>query len=301
MPLPVSVSETSFNHNLPYDHSISSAFEMAFSSRIVTPSLASKMETSYRSQAKSPSRGSEEVASLFDEMPAYMMLDEPISSQHSTMVDHKWRQLPAISPGIRDQGSLPPIRAILGHALDLPFLINEHKRDISPFAIAMGEANHCRPPFPGPLSLSDKPPQSQHNVIDSQLADFSLGNPDSSPRHGFSGPAYMDEQAVASPPTSPLEEIETLPTMLENGMRMSVIDRYEELLLDVQITEFDEHGAKCRVCEKVVRLGPTNTYTLGPWDRHKKSCTGSRIRRGRGSDVSTVMSNAVGVVKADLS
>ncbi|PBK85511.1 hypothetical protein ARMGADRAFT_556988 [Armillaria gallica] len=179
---------------------------MAFSSRIATPSLASKMETSYHSQAKLPSRSSEEVASLFDEMPAYMMLEEPISSQHSTMVDHKWRQLPAISSGTRDQGPLPPIRAILGHALDLPFPINEHKREMSPFAIAMEGANHCRPPFPGPLSLSDKPTQSQHKVIDSQRADFSLGNPDSSPRHGFSEPAYMDEHAVASPPTSPLKE-----------------------------------------------------------------------------------------------
>lgn len=239
------------------------------------------------------------MASLFDEVQAYMMLEEPVSSQHSTMVDHKWRQLPAISPGTRDQGPLPPIRAILGHALDLPFPINEHKRDMSPFAIAMGGANHCRPPFPGPLSLSDKPTQSQHKDIDSQRADFSLGNPDSSPRHGFSEPAYMDEHAVASPPTSPLEEKETLPTMPENGRGISVIDRYEELLSDVQISEFDEHGAKCRVCEKVIRLGPTNTYTLGPWDRHKKSCRGSRIRRGRGFDVSTVMSNVVGVVKAE--
>ncbi|KAK0444424.1 hypothetical protein EV421DRAFT_1800987 [Armillaria borealis] len=57
----------------------------------------------------------------------------------------------------------------------------------------------------------------------------------------------------------------------------------------------------CRVCEKVVRLGPTNTYTLEPWDRHKKSCRGSRIRKGRGFDVSAVLSIIVGVVKADMS
>ncbi|KAK0435071.1 hypothetical protein EV421DRAFT_2022729 [Armillaria borealis] len=259
---------------------------MTFSSRIATPSLASKIEISYRSQEKSPSKDPEELASLVDEIPAYMMLDGPIHSQYSTMVDHRWWQLPAISPQTRDQESesLPPIRTILGHALDLPILINGHKRYISPFAIAMGGTNHCQPPFPEPLSLSDKPPQSQHNVVDSQRADIIIGTPDSSPRHRFSGPAYMNGHAVASPPTSPLEEIETLPTMPENGRQMSVIDRYEELLSDVQIIEFDEHGAKCRVCQKVVRLGPTKTYTLGPWDRHKKSCRGSRIRRGRGFD-----------------
>ncbi|PBK70239.1 hypothetical protein ARMSODRAFT_1003808 [Armillaria solidipes] len=286
MPLPVNVSEKSFNHNLPrsYDHSMSSEFEAAFSSRIVTPSLASKIGISYHPQAKSPSKDSEELASLVDEMPAYMMLDGPIPSQYSTMVDHQWWQLPAISPRTRDQEPLPPIRTILGHALDLSIPINGHIRYTRPFAIAMGGANRCRPPFPGPLSLSDKPPQSQHNVVDSQRADTIIGTPDSSPRHGFSGPAYMDGHAFASPPTSPLEEIQTPHTTPENGRRMSVIDRYEELLSDVQITEFDEHGAKCRVCEKVVRLGPTNTYTLGPWDRHKKSCRGSRVRRGRGFD-----------------
>ncbi|PBK66882.1 hypothetical protein ARMSODRAFT_329801 [Armillaria solidipes] len=58
----------------------------------------------------------------------------------------------------------------------------------------------------------------------------------------------------------------------------------------------------CRVCEKVVRLGTTNTYTLGPpWDRHKKSYRGSRIRRGCDFDVSAVLSNIVGVAKADMS
>ncbi|KAK0186181.1 hypothetical protein F5146DRAFT_1227770 [Armillaria mellea] len=94
----------------------------------------------------------------------------------------------------------------------------------------------------------------------------------------------MDGNTFVSPPTSPLEEIQTPPVTPENGRRMSVVDRYEELLSDAQIMEFDEHGAKCQLCEKVVRLGPTNTYTLGPWDRHKKSCRGSRTRRGRGFD-----------------
>ncbi|KAK0493438.1 hypothetical protein EDD18DRAFT_1464925 [Armillaria luteobubalina] len=275
---------------------------MALRSRIGTPSLTSKIETSYRPEKKLLSKGSEELASLVDELPADMVLDKPLPSQNSTTLDHKWCQLPTISPKTRDRESLPPVRTILGHALDLPIPINRRKRSISPFAIVMeGEENHRQPPFSGPLSLSDKPTQSQHDMADSQRADISFGTPVNSLHHRFSGPAYMDWRTFASPPTSPLEETEKLPAMPENGRRMSVIDRYDELLSDVQITEFDEHGAKCRVCEKVVRLGPTNMYTLGPWDRHKKSCTGSRFRRGRGFDVRAALSDVVGVVKADKS
>ncbi|KAK0445340.1 uncharacterized protein EV420DRAFT_1648471 [Desarmillaria tabescens] len=280
---------------------------MALSSRIATLSLASNAEIPLRRHAKSSSSCCPvEPTSFIDGIPAHMLLDEPVPTQHATsedIPDRQWWCLPAISQRTQGQEPLAPIRTILGHALDLPVPINLPIQDTSPFVFGTTEPNHCRAPFPGPLSLSAKPLQSQHNVAQ-RAHSINLserGAADSSLRNHCSRPAYMDGHTFASPPTSLLEEIETPPTTPENGREMTMFGRYEELLSDVQITEFDEHGAKCRLCEKVIRLGPTNTYTLGPWDQHKKTCKGDRIRRGRGFDVSIVKFNVLSVVKVDIS